>query len=118
MFRMGSINDHLDQPQNGRVKGIGKLRHFWIGSVSRHGVLAEIIGTDGEEIHFLCQLVCNDRRRGDLDHDADLRIFRKRNPFFSHFILTLIDDLHGLAHAGNGCHHGEHDLEIMPHPGA
>ena len=48
-----------------------ETRHAIVGAVHGQGVLDEVVGPDAEEVSFSRQDVRGQRRRGQLDHDAD-----------------------------------------------
>ena len=49
-----------------------ELRHLLVGAVHGQGVLGQVVGADGEEVHDLSREVLGDQGRGwNLDHGAD-----------------------------------------------
>ena len=105
---MGVLHGHADQAQHSLMVGIIEAVQLLVLPVNGQCVLGQIIGTEAEEFHFLCQLVADDGRRRRLHHDSQLHIaeglsFRRQFPLYAfHDSLDLPDFLRGNDH-------GEHD---------
>ena len=67
----GGFDHHGDQAQDGGVRGGIQLGDGLVGPVHGQGVLDQVVGSDGEEIHLLRQVIGHQGGGGYLDHDAD-----------------------------------------------
>ena len=62
----------LDQPEHGGRQPVHLRREPGMTAIHRQRVLGEVVGADREEVHLPGELVGQQRRRRDLDHDAGL----------------------------------------------
>ena len=115
---MRSPNDLVNQAQHGRMQGIGQIGDAGIAALRRQGVLRQIVGADAEEIHRRRQPVGHDGRGGDLHHDANLQIGRRRRPQRGQFTLYLVQPAAHHRHLVIGRDHREHDAQTPARAGA
>ena len=109
---MGRVHGHVNHAQNRRRVRVGELPQVWILSVACQGVLGQIVGPDGEEVHLSGQLGSHDDRGRGLDHDTHLDILSEVHTLTTQLTLDLIDDDPGLVDLGGGGDHGEHDRDV------
>ena len=55
--------DLTQQAKHGRVQRLVAVRDALVGAIDRERVLNEIVGADGEEVHFARQQRCGERGR-------------------------------------------------------
>jgi hypothetical protein len=69
-MRVGVLDDFVDEPQHGRLQRIVQRRQIARVTAAGRHVLNQVVGADREEIRV--EQVDRERRRGDLDHHAEL----------------------------------------------
>src|SRR5437016_3983929 len=71
--RCGSrLCGHPDQPEHGRMEGVGEVAQVLVAAVGGERVLREVVRPDREEGGNARQVWGGEGRCGDLDHDPDL----------------------------------------------
>ena len=78
-------------------------------TVHRQCILRQVIGTNREEIDFLCQTVAHHNRRWGLNHDAKLYIIRHCNAFCRKFLTHILTNALDFLYLPNRSNHGEHN---------
>ena len=76
------LRRHLNEPQYGRMMRIEEGVQFGLLPVNGQGVLCQVVGSQAEKVHFLCQSVTDQSRRRGFDHDACLDFLRAGNSLF------------------------------------
>ena len=118
---MGGTDGHLDQAQHRRMQAIGLRRERRMATIDRQGVLGQVIGAHREEVDFRRDAGSSQRRRGDLDHHADLHVAHRRLAMFGRvggvqFGADTIDDGTRATQFGQVLDHREHQAN-RPRPG-
>ena len=67
---LGGLNGHFNGREHCRLHRIVQPRHRLIATIHRHHIAGQIIGTDGEEVHFLSQFRCGQRRSRGFYHNT------------------------------------------------
>lgn len=102
---MGRFHRHPNQPQNRRVQAVRLGGQCAVTAVDGQGVLRQVIGANGKEIHLGGQALGQQGTGGHLDHDPDLEV-GDRN-----VRLHPVDDRPGRPELRHILHHGEHDAQ-------
>ena len=106
---MGILDGHLDEFQDSGVVGIEEVREHAAGAVDHQRVLGQVIGTDGEEVHFLGQAVADESGGRGLHHDADFHVMVIGDALLVQLQLHFRQDFLGLPHFPYRGDEGEHD---------
>ena len=93
------------------MMGVGEALQLGILAVDRAGVLGQVVGAQGEEVDFFCQLVSDKDGSGGLDHDTDLEI-AYLVAFLDQFLFALLHDGLGFDKFPFADDHGEHDAHV------
>ncbi len=81
-------------------------------TIAGQGVLGQIVGAAGEEVHLLGKTVGHHRCSGGLDHDAKLDVLIEGNALLGQLVHDLAAHLLGLLDFPDGSDHGEHDAQV------
>ena len=79
------------------MMGIIEPAQVIVLTVTGQGVLGQVIGAAGEEVHFLCQPVTEDGGGGSLDHDTDLHMVAEGDALCGQILLHILDEALGLT---------------------
>ena len=92
---------------------VGIIEHIklCILSVDCQCILCQIVGSDTEKIHFLCQFIGNDDRRRCLDHNTEFHL-AIRNLLCIKFCTDLRHDLLDLLYLPDGNNHRHHNGNV------
>ena len=105
---MTVVHNHLKHLKDCRMMGIINVVKLWILPVDRQCILCQIIRSDREEIHFLCQFFGHHDGCRSLDHNTKLDIL-VRNLFLIQFFFHFLDDLLYGLYLCDRNDHREHD---------
>ena len=83
-----------------------------VHTIYRNGVLRQIIGADGEEIHMAGKNIGHHGGTGHLYHNTHAHVLIIRLPSFAELTATLLQQLMHLIHLCNTGNHGEHDTDF------
>ena len=92
--------------------GIVEFAQIVALAVAGQGILGQVIGADGEKVHFLCQCVCHKNRGRCLKHNADFRVLIIGNAFFVQLCHHLLAGPLAFFYLPDGGDHGEHDCDF------
>ena len=109
---MGVIYYHLNHTEDRLMMRIIEPVKFLILTVYSQCILGQIVGSDTEEIHFLCQIIADDHRSRSLDHNALFHIILVWCAFCLQLFFYLFDDLFNLPHFFYRSDHRVHDRDI------
>ena len=98
----------LDHAENRRVVGIVEIIQLGVLPVNGQGVLGQIIGAQGEELHLLGQFVRHHHGGGSFHHDANLHVSIGDAPLLE-LRLALLQNLLGVPDLPDGNDHREHN---------
>ena len=56
-FSISGLHGHINQAQHGRMQTINTGCQFRMAAINRQSVLGQVIGADGEEVHFLGKMI-------------------------------------------------------------
>ena len=94
----------LNTSEHSRIKGGIKIGYLFIAPVNRHGILGQIIGSDAEEVRFLCKNICNQGSCRCLHHNAHLDVLVVCNALFIQFLLDFLHKRLCLTVLFNACY--------------
>ena len=80
-----------------------------INAIHCHGVLNEVVCSNGEEVDFTRNLISHDCGRGDFNHHADFDVWIKGNIFLTQLIHGRLQNFFGSPDFTKAGNHGEHD---------
>ena len=105
---MSGLHGLADHAQNSGVVGVIEGVQLGVLPVNGQGVLGQIVGAQGEELHLLSQLLGHHHGGGGLDHDADLHLAHGHAPL-PQLPAALLQHVLGVPDLPHGDNHGEHD---------
>ncbi len=94
------------------MAGVEEVADVGVHPVGGQGVLGQVVGADGEEVHLLGQHVGHDGGGGGLDHDAVLHVLAVGHALLVQLLAHLGQDGFNLQHLLQVGDHGEHDVQL------
>ena len=85
--------------------------HSGVAALDRKRILRQVVRADGEEVNFLCELLCQNGGCRDLHHHADLHR-AGRNALRLQRLLLLTQQGLCLAELIHGADHREHNAHV------
>ena len=76
---VGSIHDGLQDPDDGRIRGVMEMRNPFIATIDGHQVLEEIVGPNAEKLYLVGENICHQSGAWDLDHDTEFHVLLEGN---------------------------------------
>ena len=109
---MSAVDCHLDKAENGRVERLIQIGDRLAHTVSSHGVLDQVVCTDGEEVCVLGELVSQNSCSRDFDHASDFNVVTDLDAFSDQFSAGCFVASLGILEFLNSGDHREHDAEF------
>ena len=109
---VGGVGSHLQRPKHSGMMGIIELAQIVGLTVASQGVLGQVVGAHGEEVHQLCQLRRHQHGGGGLDHDTQLSVGVVGNTFRGQLLHHALAGTLALLNLPDRGNHGEHNGDL------
>ena len=96
-MRFAGINRHFDHPKDRGVRGVVKMGDAVVQAIDCDRILDQIIRPDAEKTDLTGEVVGDENRARDFDHDPHLDEGIEGDARGGEFLFALLEDLVGAA---------------------
>ena len=114
---LAGVEDHLEDPEDGRAERLAEVRDLGVVAVGGDEVLDQVVGADRDEVGLAQDRVDAEGGGGDLDHHAGLDVLAERDALAPQVPPGLLDEPVDVAEFFQGGDHREEHRDPAVPPG-